>query len=372
MWYTRYVMSLFEKQNKISHTLIFSLKSSSIDLQLVKILPNKKREVLFSVRKIIFLENSQDALVYTKQYNQELQDILNQNNLAIKKNLTNTPYTIQIILYAPWFTSKINSIVEEKTTHIDQKFVQTRIDDFKIPEHLVTVEKIILKTQVNGYTLSEFTDMKASNIKIDFYASYISKTILQSFLKIIKNHFPGVESIQVHTSPILFLERIKEFMIREDNVTVLYIGGEITEISIIKDDTLIFFATFPIGKHDFLRILKSRVKTYDYDLFNQNQIKIKSKVVEKTFEDAKKQWAHTVCTLLQNFQKQIPSKLLVISDTKSKQFFIDTINQSIQENQDSILKNHRIINFDISNFKDIISYNISNTEEIDLILEALM
>jgi len=162
-------------------------------------------------------------------------------------------------------------------------------------------------------------------------------------------------------------------MIQEDNVISIYIGGEITELNIIKDDSLVYFATFPIGKHDFLRSLNTTIKTYDYELLNQKEIQIKSKKQEMLFEKTKLDWSQSICDLLHHFNQQVPSKLLILTDAKTRPFFINLITNSISQNPESILKNHRIINFDISMFKDIISYKTPvGDNEVDLIIEALI
>lgn len=368
-------MSLFGNKNKTSYKLIISLKSSSIDLQLVKSTPNQIREVVFAVRNIILLKNSSDSSLYTKQYSKELSTLISKNILSIKRFIKEDPFTVEVMLYTPWFTSKIDSISHKESIMLDDSFLNTKINKIisKTKTDLKTIEKRIVKIQVNGYTLTDFIKVKSSNLKIDVYTSYISNFIYTNFKKIITDNFPELQKINFHTSPLLFLDRIKEFMIQEDNLSVIYVGGEITELSIIKEDSLVYFATFPIGKHDFLRSIQDTVQTYDYSLLDQKQIQIKSKKQENQLQKIKKDWAQSICDLMQNLNQNIPSKVLIVSDSKTLPFFTKLFTDSIAENPNSILKNHRIINFDISTFKDIISYKTPGGDnEMDLIIEALI
>lgn len=357
---------------KVSHNLIISLKSSSIDLQLVQKQSDGHAQILLSVRNIIFLSNSQDPALYTQQYFTELKSLFSKYSLDIKKKIGTNSLEVHFIFYAPWFTSQIESISHLSPVVVDENFLNKKLESIVSKNNLKIIEKRVLKIEVNGYVLTEFTKVKSSNLKIDTYTSYISQKIYSNFKKIIDDNFQNIKNIVLKTSPLLFLDKIKEYMIHEDNIMILYVGGEITELNIVKEDSLVYFATFPIGKHDFLRSIEKNIKTYDYTILNQKEIKIKSKKQEIEFEGTKKKWSDSLCALLKDFNEHIPSKILIISDIKTRAFFGDLLGETILQDKDSVLKKYRIINFDISVFKDIISSSTPTGEnEVDLILESL-
>jgi hypothetical protein len=366
-------MSFFGSKNKQSFTLSISLKSSSIDLQLVSQAPSGKKEVLFVERAIIFLENSQDPALYTSECFKELNTVLDKNHAKLKQLSAGAPLRIQMILYAPWFTSSIVPIVHKEPAVIDESFLSKKLTGLKTDAQLQNLEKRIIKIQTNGYTLTELPQNKCADIYLSVYTSSISKKIHEQFLDVVKKYFPLKSGISYTTSPMLISDNIKRFMVQEDNATFLYIGGEITEVGVIEDDALSHFATFPIGKHDFLREIQTKVKTYDYDVLYQKEIQLKSKKQQEQFDKLKQNWAESVVQSLQLFNKHVPSKLLIVTDTKSKDFFTDILLTAIKQNAESMLKNNRIINFDISLLKDIISYKTPfGDSELDLKLEALM
>jgi hypothetical protein len=161
--------------------------------------------------------------------------------------------------------------------------------------------------------------------------------------------------------------------VREDNVSFLYVGGEITEVGIIEDDVLSFYATFPIGKHDFLREVQTNNMSYDYDLLYQKQIVIKSQEKQVQFEELKERWGQMVLSTLLSFKKDVPSKILIISDSKTKDFFTENLISQIKKTSSSSFGQYRIINFEISHLKDIILYKTpAYMNEPDLQLEALI
>ncbi len=366
-------MSFFNSKNKSSYKVSISLKSSSIDIQLIEINPNKKRTVLLSEQKIIILENSQDSKLYTSQYTKELSQILKNNKIQIKKIIGNNDIDINLILHSPWFTSSISSIEHKEKVEVNSNFISKKIAGFKTQTELFNLEKRVIKIQANGYELNNIDDLICENVHLNVYLSYISKNIQGTLVKVIKENISNINSISYISSPMLFTDNIKRFMIREDNVTFIYIDSEITQIGIIENDSLDYFSTFPIGKHDFLREIKFNVQTYDYDVLNQKEIKLKSPKQQEAFDNLKSKWAISVIKSLELFQKNIPSKLLIISDHKTINFFSNLLLTLIKENSKNILKNNRIINFDLSLLKDIIVYKTPEGDnELDLKLEALI
>ncbi len=366
-------MSFFSSKNKQTYTLSISLKSSSIDFQLVRLGESIKKEVLLVEREVILLENSQDPSLYTSQYFRELESLFKKNKSKITQLVQGAPLSIQVILYAPWFTSTISSIVHAESAMINENFLSKKLAGITTEKDLHNLEKRIIRIQTNGYTLNELSHTTCSNIHLSVYSSYISAHIHTSFMEAFKKHLPESKHTTYVTSPLLILDNIKRFMVREDNVTFLYIGGEITEVGVIEDDSLSHFATFPIGKHDFLREIQTQTKTYDYNALYQKEIRIKSLSQQKSFDALKQKWSLLITQSLQLFNKNVPSKVLIITDSKTKDFFTDLLLASIKKDSQSILKNNRIINFDISLLKDIISYKTPLGEnELDLTLEALI
>lgn len=368
-------MSFFSSKKKPAYTLSISFKSSSIDFQLISSTGEvtSKKEVLLFERDVILLESSQDPELYISECIKEFSSLFQKNQLKIKKLVHGAPIEVEIILYAPWFTSKISSATHEEPVIVDEDFLIKKIVHIEVDKHLHILEKRIIKIQSNGYTLDNFIKTKCSNIYLNVYSSYISKHIYDLFTKVIQKFLPEAKRISYTTSPILISDSIKRFLIKEDNVTFLYIGGEITEVGVIEDDSLSFFATFPIGKHDFLREIQLNLRTYDYDVLYGKQVQLKSKKQQESFDQLKQKWASFILQSLESFNKNVPSKILIITDTKTKDFFTEILLTKIKENPEGILKNNRIINFDISLLKDIISYKTPFGEsELDLKLEALI
>ncbi len=366
-------MSFFSKKNKFSYTVLISLKSSSIDLQLIKTDQSNKKEVLFVKQHTMLVPNSQDFKAYTDQYIKELNTVLQEHNLAIKQITGNQDMSVYILLHTPWFTSSIDSLFYKDQIVLDEGFIKKEFEQIQAKPNLRTIEKQIIKIKTNGYVITDIHDISCSNVEINVYSSYISNEIHTHLIQQIKTYFPTASHPQFCTSPLMMLDNIKQFLIQEDNVIFLTVGSEITEIGIIEDDALSNFSTFPIGIHDFLKTIGTSIKSYDYDLLYQKQVTIKDSATQAQFEALKQSWLTAFIQALQFFKTHTPHKIILVTDSKAYDFFATILLDSIKSNDSNTLKNYRIINFDISALKDIITYKTPIGEnELQITLEALI
>lgn len=366
-------MSFFVKKNKFSYTLIISLKSSSINFQLLKEGDGIKKEIEFVSQKIIFLEKSQDPVLYLAEFKKNLTNIFETCNLQLKQIIGDSPFKIFILLYAPWFTSKIDTTFYKDEVLLNDAFVEKEIKNFDTQNNLKALERQIIKLKSNGYTITEIKDIKCCNVEVYIYSSYMALKTYDMLQEITQKYFPSVKDLKFCTSPLMSLEHIKHFMIKEDNIIFLTIGSEITEVGIIEDDALVNFSTFPIGVHDFLRMIQANVRTYDYDLLYQKQLLFKLDSQRNAFEKIKKDWVYSFIQALNSSKEHTPHKIVLLADHKLKEFFSTLLSETAKTENENF-KNYRIINFDKSILKDIITYKttISEEEELSLKLEALI
>ncbi len=366
-------MSFFGSRTTSSYTLSIALKSSSLDVQLISTSHVGKKEVVFAERRILVLKNSQDPQQYTTQCLQELSLFLKAMCKEMHQKCNGKLTHTRVVLYTPWFTSRITPLMHKGPIVLSEKFLVDQLKTIQIPQGLVPLEKKVIKILTNGYTITQLAKEKFTNVAISVYSSYMAHVIHSQLVETIKDAVPMVKKIQFTTSPMMIFNQIKTHLAHEDNVTFLYVGGEITEVGVIEDDTLSYYATYPIGKHDFLRQIDNTVRTYDYDMLYKKEIHLKSDSQQKMFDTLKDQWSQMAFDSLRAFRKDFPSKMLIISDSKTENFFTDLIVAKLKGDAQVGATHYRIINFDISALKDIISYTLPTyAQELDLQLEALI
>lgn len=363
----------FNKNKEYSYSLNLALKSSSIDVLLIKNFPNAKKEVVFSQQVAIFLESSEDSQKYIENYFFFFKKFFVDNLINLKGLAGGKIEQINFVLYSPWFTSKLDTFTHKDNAYIDEEFIKEKLKSVKSEKNLKILERRVIKLEANGYTLFDIKKIKYPEVCLTTYTSFISKDIYKKIKAIFEESFPEVKAHTFTSSPLLTLQNIRQFMMQEDNIVFFNIGEEITEIGVIQDDSLSYFVTFPKGIHDFLRIIQTSVKGYDYDLLYQKEIFLKDPDQNKKLDQIRDIWVNYVSQSLNLFSTHIPNKIVLITHKKTESFFIELLQNSIKTNKIKGLENHRIISFDIFNLKDIISFKTPVGENsIDLILEALI
>src|SRR5690606_26623584 len=126
-------MSFFSSKKDPSFLLSIAMKSSSIDVQLVKIPDMGTREVVFVQRKIILLENSNDPHAYVAQCTRELKTMLKTYSSEIQKLSQGKIKETSLVLYSPWFTSQIEHIRHDQQVAVQESFVQDQLKKIKTP-----------------------------------------------------------------------------------------------------------------------------------------------------------------------------------------------------------------------------------------------
>ncbi len=365
-------MAFLQSKNSSSYSIHISLKSSSIDFQIIKKNSNAKTEVLFVERNIFFIENSQDPKKYTEAYTKQLYACFEKNAPKINQIIQKNPYTITCILYTPWFTSQMDTLFFKEQITLNEDFIQEEFKKLPIQQDSQILERKIIKIQTNGYTLSHVKQIKFSNVQLDIYTSFLNKIIYSEIKNTIKRYFPDNKSISFRTNPLMMVEHVPRFIVNEDNLTFITIGSEITEVGIIQEDVLVQFSTFPVGVHDFMRVLQSNISSNEYKTLGQKEVLIKSANQQTEFDLIGQKWEQYLVQTLQCFKGHAPHKFILISHPDATGFFTELFGKILKNNAHFKDKNNRIINFDISLLKDIIEYKTPVGEDIDVILEALI
>jgi cell division ATPase FtsA len=121
---------------------------------------------------------------------------------------------------------------------------------------LCLIELENVKTLLNGYLVSEPTGQKVKELEMTLFISIGSKQILKKIEEAISRHFhPG--KMQYVSFTLASFSVVRDMFAYQDNFLLVDIGGEVTDISMVKKDILCSSVSFPIGINYFIRELAS-------------------------------------------------------------------------------------------------------------------
>lgn len=188
--------------------------------------------------------------------------------------------TVQVLLSSPWYFSQTRivhvthdepfapdnaflkkSVEEEKT-----RFLQDARTQFSFPaEEYAIIEMSFMKILMNGYDVNTLFHKKAREFTLDMHMSLSLKNFIDHVTHAVTTHF-APRDIIFRTSPGIIFSTLKQLWAHEEDtplfdidagVLAVEIGGEITDITVIRKGIIEETFSFGKGLHFIVRRLAS-------------------------------------------------------------------------------------------------------------------
>ncbi|USN94961.1 MAG: hypothetical protein H6791_00845 [Candidatus Nomurabacteria bacterium] len=192
---------------------------------------------------------------------------LNTGNKAVSSSVKD----IHVFLSPPWYASQVKDIRIEKPKKflVTKKLIQNTIeqeaekvekfykDKYKeFGSESIILERKILKILANGYNVENPIGKEVSSIVLKLYFSVSPKSIVDTITNSIRSA-TGRHNQIFHSTGFSNYKAISVINENDNNYLTCDIGAELTEISIVTDDSISASATFPIGGEAFLSKLRT-------------------------------------------------------------------------------------------------------------------
>ena len=331
-------MGFFTKsKSKGELVAVFDIGSASIGGALV-LLPGdesqEKVKILSSVRLPIKLEEHYSF----ERLLGRMSDTLEEVALQIKKE--GNAQKVFCFLASPWykgcprlvkyeqstpfvFTQEMHeSLVEKELTAVGENKSGSKIIESKSVQ-------IVLNGYVTGYPLGQ----KATTLEMSLLIGLSSDKVLQSIEEKLKVFFKiSRVSFMPFLSPLFTVRR--DLFPEQNDFLVMDIGGEVTDIALVRNGALCDWLSFPLGKNFFIRSIAiglRRTKEEADSLFSLYlDHRIEQKIYRKIdhfVQIAKEEWVNYFQKSLYQLSRDLslPSTIFLTVDDNIAVFFEDLI-----------------------------------------------
>jgi hypothetical protein len=259
-----------------------------------------------------------------------------------------TPKRIFTILSSPWYASQTRIITLEKNEpfvftqklHDDlvkkeiSIFEQEYLKKFGYPNEKVReLEVKTIRTKLNGYEVAEPLNQKVESFEMTLFVSISPEQILEKIGDAISKNFHK-KDIKFSSFVMASFVVTRDAFIKDEDFLLIDLGGEVTDISMVKKGVLRESISFPLGTNFMIRGIslglqctleesRSYLSLYrDGHAAGSLQVKL-----EPLMKDLKAIW-------LKNFQESlaklsndisIPSSIFLAIDKEYSDFFKDII-----------------------------------------------
>lgn len=235
------------------------------------------------------------------------------------------------------FTEKLADSLIEKEIKL---FKEDHLEKYNHKEKIRVIELSNIKTILNGYEVADPFKQKASELEMMLFISMGEEEVLSNIEGVIMQHFHARE-VKFSSFLMSSFTVVRDMHPKQEDFILVDVGGEITDISIVRKNVLIGSSSYPLGSNfitrDMASTLGSNLEEAQsfFSLYKDGHAEEKiHKRFEPTINNSKVKWLERFQSALGTLSNDIsiPSTVYLTSEKDFSDFFIDII-QNEQFNQ---------------------------------------
>lgn len=327
-------MSIFGGRKKQKVIAVLELASDSVGGMLIRQNKEDNPEVISDIRMPVnfLLDVNFDAFWRCTR------DALKKVIEKMLKDYPSGPDACLCVFLSPWFISQTKIINVQKkepfkiTRSFFEKLLESEEENFK-GKGMSHLEHEFLKVELNGYHTKSPLEKFAKSARMHIYmSSGIGEVKTEIEKEVLKNF--GDIPLSFKTFPLLAFKILSKIINTQEGLLLIDIGGEITDISLIRKDSLEETVSFPLGRNFLLRKIASELKTFPKEASSILQTCLKGHAAEcnaekisKIFQGTGKKWCDFLTKALESISENspLPQNLFLIGDENISSQFIEFI-----------------------------------------------
>ena len=259
------IFSWHKKKNKL--VLAFDVGSSSVGGTLFYVSSSGIPRIILAVRELIPFQESFSVGKFLSSAMRSLEMVAGK----IHKTALGRPEAIFCVLSSPWhvsqtrvirlekntpfvFTSKLaDDLIQKEIVLFEEEYLK-KYRDAKSPVRSIEFKNI--KTMLNGYETSNPINQKTKELEMTVFISISPEQVLKKMEKMIKKYFHHDE-VKFSSFSLASFAVVRDIYAHNEDFLLIDIGGEMTDISMVKKNTLRESISFPLGSNFIARKVAS-------------------------------------------------------------------------------------------------------------------
>ena len=255
------------------------------------------------------------------------------------------PHRIMVYLGSPWYASQVRvARMSRETAFIASKsllsdMISRELKAFEEEElkasfaagsPLRAIESKTVQVKLNGYPTTAPLGLSARELELSIFVSVAPERVLAAIETVIEREFKQKISFGTFLSASFAVTR--DFFPHLDDYLLIDVGGEITDVALVREGTLVRSCSFPRGRNFLLRKLSTGINRTIPEsictLYREDKVEESIKTAcTDILKEAKDQW-------LDSFQKalfsgaselSVPDTVLLSVGSDIAPWFIETI-----------------------------------------------
>ena len=340
-----------------------------------------------------FQKSSPPMIICTRQSQLPVKSVITANNLTsfmldalhsvvtvLGREHKKRIRRVHIVLASPWFSSfsRVLSVKEPSPFVVSEKVIEkltaehaSAVSKKAASVASSVIERALSNIKLNGYETREPYGKSARTLDVSVYASAVSEEIKEKIeSKIYTAIHPS--SISFHTFPFVAWNVIRSLFSPKDDFVFVHFGGELSDVFIVRRDSIQALASLPIGRNHLTRkaalhfetqpeLASSIVNLYSNDMAETTvQEKIKT-LVAAFGEEWNLSFSQTIKQMEAKQDFFLPQRAFFVSTPNVSALFGDIIGKQIPV----------VTPLSRENLSQFIKFDSAESPSISIIMETI-
>ncbi len=392
-----YRMGFFSSSSgRGNRVLILDIRSSSVGGALVeykepsngqgKTLPS----IIYTTRKDLIFQEDLNFEIFLEMMLKSLEEVV----VDILHAKLGAPSAIYCVLASPWYASQTRVVTLAKNTPFifTKKFAQELIDKEialfqseqvnkyqELGQAVRTIEEQTIEVALNGYSVKDPIGKHARELSMTLFLSFSPEVVINAIENIIHKHFHN-RHISYYTFAFASFITLRDLFMNEDTFLLVDVGGEITDISIVKNDLLLQSVSFPFGKNFLLRKISKALGKSGGEALSLYRMYADMKLEKNTIDqlakilaEARVEWLAQFQHSLEDINKEftLPDTIFMTADRDTVSWFVDTLHAEEFHQYTSTKSTFKIVTLTPQLVSEYIHFGSDMPRDLAIMLETI-
>ncbi|QQR50139.1 hypothetical protein IPF86_03610 [Candidatus Nomurabacteria bacterium] len=379
-----------------NRVLILDIRSSSVGGALVeykepshgqgKTLPS----IIYTTRKDLIFQEDLNFEIFLEMMLKSLEEVV----VDVLHAKLGAPSAIYCVLASPWYASQTRVVTLAKNTPFifTKKFAQELIDKEialfqseqvtkyqELGQAVRTIEEQTIEVALNGYSVKDPIGKQARELSMTLFLSFSPEVVIKAIENSIHKHFHN-RHIAYYTFAFASFITLRDLFMNEDTFLLVDVGGEITDISIVKNDLLLQSVSFPFGKNFLLRKISKALGKSGGEALSLYRMYADMKLEKNTIDqlakilaEARVEWLTQFQHSLEDISKEftLPDTIFMTADRDTVSWFVDTLHAEEFHQYTSTKSTFKIVTLTPQLVSEYIHFGSDMPRDLAIMLETI-
>lgn len=334
-------MKLFSKRQEQSISLVLDIGSASVGAALVLYEDGEQPRILYTKRILVSFAKKTSSKQLVSAMAESLGRLMDFVQKEGLKHLTFTKVghkqidDVHVVLASPWYLCQTHVLREtkEKGFVITTEKIQYMLDEHSekvrstlksqksmFSEDVEELETRAMSVSLNGYYTDKPHGKYARSLEISVFTSVYPKAVRTTIERAV-NTAVHIDDIYFHSFSLASFAVLRGLFVTFPRYLLVDVTGEVTDVGVIEEGVLTDSASFPVGKHNVLRILEDKLGLSGAEarsLLHRYRVGDVSEALKEKIEAAvnnlKEDWSEGFDEVFKNYGGGMPHKVFFLAD----------------------------------------------------------